>query len=432
MLYKKVFVWCLIFLYIIPVSAQEYVTEGKNRLNFAKTYFELGGNYSPKFTSKILNGNTAGSIQNTASLMPYLNIGGIHFWGHADFYISIPLGQINLKNNDSSHFSLNQSVVTGARFLPWAYKDNRVRPYIGASWAVVNFKQKSLPDNTQPLFQQNKLLADMGLLYGRGNWLVRAGMNYNYSNKWQYPLSKTNSQQIKTPVWSGNIGIIYAMETTRSRNMEKENERLNRYRNITKPTKDALKSGDYFIGTGFATSFMLSSADYNNSKHPYFNKKVISNTYLDASIGYHFNRAGIITAVSYRNPKFVNEAFGVKQTIQKNSIALEAYKFLTDYNGFTPYAGLNIAYDNIKFSETGDQPVQKTFNQFNPGVTFGWDILPGKTEQFFVLRTNLRWYPFATININGQSFSQHQIEYNVIQAVFYPTRYKNVKTKKEL
>ncbi|MEY4541058.1 MAG: hypothetical protein RLZZ306_2815, partial [Bacteroidota bacterium] len=31
------------------MSAQEYITEGKNRLNFAKTYLELGGQFSPSF-----------------------------------------------------------------------------------------------------------------------------------------------------------------------------------------------------------------------------------------------------------------------------------------------------------------------------------------------------------------------------------------------
>ncbi|MFB2121470.1 hypothetical protein [Parapedobacter sp. 2B3] len=427
MLYRKFFLLLYLSLCFLSVSAQEYFSEGKNRLNFAKTYFELGGQYSPSFNSKTLNGNVVSFVQNSASLMPYLNIGGIHFWGHADFYISIPLGQINLQKNNSSDFLLNQSVITGARFLPLAYKDNRIRPYVGASWAVVNFKQKSTPDNAQPLFQQNKLLLDLGLLYGKGNWLVRAGINYNYSNKWQYPLSQTNFQEIETPDWSGNVSIIYTVETTRSKKMEKENERLNQYGNVTKPTKDALKFGDYFIGAGFATSFMLSNSKYNNNEYPYFNKKGISRTYLDASIGYHFNRAGIITALSYRSPKFVNEAFGIKQTIQKNSFALEAYKFLTDYNGFTPYLGLNITYDNIRFSE--NQNIQKTFNQLNPGITFGWDILPGKTEQFFVLRTNLRWYPFSSIKINGQCFSQHQLEYNVIQAVFYPARYKNAKKK---
>lgn len=412
----------------INTLAQNLQNEGKNRLNFAKTYFELGTQYNPSFTDKAIVGNTVNSIKNSASIVPYLNIGGIHFWGKANFYISIPLAQIATHKSDSSNFQLNQSVVTGARFMPWAYKDKRITPYLGASWAVVNFKQ----NESQPLFSKNKLLFDAGLMYGKGNFITRLGANFYPSNSWNYPITKTNFQAIKTPYWSVNFGLSYAIETTRSKNMEQENARLNQYPLLSKPTMDAIKKGDFFIGFGPSSSFILSKSNYNESNFPYFNKKPISNTYWDISVGYQFNKAGIITALSLRNPKFTTEAFGTKQTIKRSSLALEAYKFLTDYSGFTPYLGLNIAYDRFDYSENNNSTnFSKTFSRINPGITFGWDILPGKTEQFFVLRTNLRWYPFSKIDINGKTISQHQLEYNVIQAVFYPSRFKNAQSKKD-
>lgn len=412
--------------------AQEYISEGKTRLNFAKTYFELGGQFSPSFTGKMTTQtNSVASIENAASIVPYLNIGGLHFWGHADFYISIPLAQFNLKNNDSTGFQLNQSVVTGARLLPWAYKDSKLRPFIGASWAVVNFKQRTTLNENQPLISKNKLIVDAGIIYGKGNIMTRLGMNFYPSTKWNYPISPTSFQEIKTPNWSVFFSFIYAYESTQSNNMEAENKRLNNYPKVSKPTMNSLKRGDYFIGIGPSSSFMLTKSEYNQMNHPYFNEKPISNTYIDIAVGYHWNKIGLVTALSFRNPRFKNEAFGVIQTIKKNSILLEAYKYLTDYNGFTPYLGINIAYDKTDFlvkSTTGE--VKLPFNQLNPGITFGWDILPGKTAQWFVLRTNLRWYPFSKIVINGKAFSQNQLEYNVIQAVFYPSRFKNAKNKK--
>ncbi len=414
---------------LIPSYAQEYLSEGRSRLNFAKTYFEGGGILSPGFASKVSDGNSVKEISNPASVMPFLNIGGIHFWGHADFYISIPLGQVNLQKNHP--FDLSQSVVTGARVLPWAYQNKRLSPYAGISWAVLNFRQRSAPGKDQPLYQQNKLLPEIGLLYGGDSWLIRAGIGFNPSRKWRYPLAPNDFRQIKTPGLNSYLSFAYAIETTRSKDMEQENRRLNQYRDITRPEQDAIKTGDFFAGIGIATSFMTASPGYNRNKRPYFNRKPISVTYMDLSSGYHFNKAGIITALSYRNPRFIHKAFGITQVVQKKSIALEVYKFLTDYNGFTPYLGLNIAYDNLKFSETDSAgEVRETFNQYNPGITFGWDILPGKTEQFFVLRTNLRWYPFARFRVEGQSYSQSQVEYNVIQAVFYPSRYRNASSKK--
>ena len=413
------------------IVAQEYIKEGKNRLNFAKTYFEIGGQFSPAFNGKrILANNAVTTFENSASIVPYLNVGGLHFWGHADFYISIPLAQLNLKKNDSTIFQFNQSVVTGARFLPLAYKDNKIRPFIGASWAVVNFKQEIKTNGNQPLFSKNKLFFDGGILYGRGSVMTRLGINFYPTNKWEYPVTKNNFQQIKTPNWSAYFGLVYAFESTRSKKMEKENAKLNEFSKVSSPSMNAIKTGDYFIGIGPSTSFMLTKSEYNESKFPYFNKKPISNTYIDVALGYQFNKLGLVTALSFRNPKFTNDAYGTTQIIKKNSFVVEAYKYLIDYSGFTPYFGLNLAYDNINYSEKNSTiNLDTTYNKITPGITFGWDILPGKTEQWFVLRTNLRWFPFEHINLEGKEFKLNQIEYNVIQAVFYPSRFKNVKSK---
>lgn len=431
---RKLFLIFLFGLGAKHIVAQEYITEGKNRLNFAKTYFEIGGQLSPSFSGeRILANNTAQSFENSASIVPYLNIGGLHFWGHADFYISIPLTQLNLKKNDSTNFQFNQSVVTGARFLPWAYKDNKIRPFIGASWAVVNFKKEIKPNNNQPLFSKNKLLFDAGLLYGKGSFMARLGVNFYPTNKWEYPLTANNFQQIQTPNWSTYFGLVYSFESTRSKNMETENTKLNKFPTVSSPSMNAIKKGDFFIGIGPSSSFILSNSDYNESKYSYFNKKPISNTYLDLAFGYQINKLGLVTALSFRNPKFTNEAFGTTQITKKNSFVLEAYKYLTDYSGFTPYIGLNLAYDNINYSEKNSTTnLSASYKKITPGITFGWDILPGKTEQWIVLRTNLRWFPFANINIEGKEFSLNHIEYNVIQAVFYPSRFKNVKNKRDI
>ena len=430
---RKLYLLLLIGLCTNHIIAQEYIAEGKNRLNFAKTYIELGTQYSPSFTGKrALTNNTIQSFKNSASIVPYLNFGAMHFWGHADFYLSIPLIQLQIKRKDSSNFQFNQSVVTGARFLPWAYKDNRIRPYIGASWAIVNFKQETKPNNSQSLFSKNKLLLDGGILYGKGSFMTRLGLNFYPSNKWDYPVTETNFQQIQTPKWSAYFGLVYAFESTRSKKMETENSKLNKIPKVSSPAMNAIKKGDFFIGIGPSTSFILSKSDYNESKFPYFNKMPISNTYLDIALGYHLNRLGLVSALSFRNPKFTNKAFGTTQIIKRNSFVLEAYKYLTDYSGFTPYMGINLAYDFINYSENNNTTsLNTTHKKLTPGITFGWDILPGKTEQWFVLRTNLRWFPLENINVSGKVFSLHQIEYNVIQAVFYPTRFKNAKSKKD-
>ncbi len=128
-------------------------------------------------------------------------------------------------------------------------------------------------------------------------------------------------------------------------------------------------------------------------------------------------------ATSFRNPSFETEGFQAKQQIQKNSLNLEVCKFLTDYSGFAPFVGVNLAFDHLNYKEFGEQLSRKEIStSWQAGLTFGWDIIPGKTDETFILRTNLRWYPFASLEIDGQAFAFDQLEYNLIQAIFFPSR----------
>ena len=79
------------------------------------------------------------------------------------------------------------------------------------------------------------------------------------------------------------------------------------------------------------------------------------------------------------------------------------------------------------YLEAGVKSQQQTTTAIEPGLTFGWDIVPGKTNEALILRTNLRWYPFSEFEVNGRKFNFSQLEYNLIQVVFYPERLKKRK-----
>jgi hypothetical protein len=419
--------FCLLLpLFSVFSQAQEDGSKERNRLNFAKTYFELGGSLIPGFKGIFTYGASNSAIKYEPSLVPYLNIGGIHYWGHADFYISIPLVQKNWPFRGVSDLQHGHSVVTGARFFPWATKPGIFRPYVGASWAVEYLKAAS----STPLHTKNTLLLDIGGLYQRKNFAARIGVSMHPKHQWNYPVSNSNFQLLNTPTMRSYLGVIYTFESTSSNNMQRENQKMNAYSAFSSPTANAIKTMDWFIGVGPSSSFQLQSPTYNEVNYPYFTRKPISKTYLDIALGAHWNRLGLVNALSYRSPVFINEAFGTRQTIRRQSWAMECYKYVMDFHGFTPYFGLNMTYNRIQYSESANGTAwNKKITQWVPGLTFGWDILPGKTQQWFVLRTNLRWYPTTKFNLKGRAFQMHELEYNVIQAVFYPSRYRNARNK---
>ncbi|NME71073.1 hypothetical protein [Flammeovirga aprica] len=408
-------------LFVFNLQAQDKTSQ-KQRLDFARMYLEAGGNFFPSFTGKQMINGEVMPIDYSATLNPYITWGGFHFWGHTEFYVTFPLSQINLDGNDAQHKMLH-SVATGARIYPWAMKKGKLRPYIGFNWGALTFEQIPQTGEKHTTIAKDFMLNfDVGLMYSYKKIAFRMAVNYFPNTKWQYPLSKTEMTEVKTPSYSIQFGLLYSFDATKD-NTQKNLDQWNSYPSVSKLSYDAKSFGDFFIGVGPSISFSLSNSAYNAQEFPYLQQRLASSSYLDFALGYHFNKANFFTALSFRNPTFKTEGFGTKQTIQKYSWALEANKFLIDFSGFAPYIGLNLAYDTIEYTEEVDGS-KRSFNysSFEPGLTFGWDIVPGKTNEAIILRTNLRWYPYSSFKVDGKAFDFSQLEYNLIQVVFYPQR----------
>ncbi len=407
--------------------AQESTTEEKRkeRLDFATTYFEIGGSFFPSFTGVLLQNNELVSVENAESVIPHINWGGFHFWGHAEFFITVPLKQFNFGTNETTDFQLTHSVVTGMRLLPWAFEEKKLRPYVGLSWSGLDFQQKEAPDGNQPVLTNNFVLAkEAGVLFGYKQFALRLGVTYFGSNKWNYPVSKTRFGLVEAPKYNIQVGLNYSYEGSHAK-VQKTNDRWNGYPAISSPGLMAKRAGDFFVGIAPSFSFGLSESDYTNTTLPFLDKKPNSSMYADIAVGYQFYKLGLFTAASFRSPVFKTEGYGVAQTVKKKSFALEVNKYLTDYSGFAPFVGLNMAFDQLEYIEQGEgADINLTFRSLEPGISFGWDIIPGKTDEALILRTNLRWYPKASFEVGGKAFDFSQLEYNLIQAVFYPGRLK--------
>ena len=111
------------------------------------------------------------------------------------------------------------------------------------------------------------------------------------------------------------------------------------------------------------------------------------------------------------------------------SINLETYKFFGDYHGFVPYLGFGLSHENIKISESdnGTNTPNSTHNTFSPNIVFGWDIRPSVKGDWWILRTNLRYFPFLDFDRHGKKLSLQHLEFNFIQFIFYPQRLKKIK-----
>ncbi|MEZ4930891.1 MAG: hypothetical protein R2788_02010, partial [Saprospiraceae bacterium] len=61
--------------------------------------------------------------------IPRLSIGGIHFWGHADFYVTFPLSFLAVTDKPAAFEKMKylHGIETGAKVYPWAIGPGKLR-----------------------------------------------------------------------------------------------------------------------------------------------------------------------------------------------------------------------------------------------------------------------------------------------------------------
>lgn len=134
----KTYLSFLIFIGLHLFShAQVYVDGGKTRHRFAQLNFGLDYRFFTNSSTRafqVSNSNNLEQFKMNNLHETRLIIGGTHFWGHADFFIAIPVAYFG-----ASKFKTH--VETGAKIFPWRIEKKKIRPYFGVSWLPSSYQQ---------------------------------------------------------------------------------------------------------------------------------------------------------------------------------------------------------------------------------------------------------------------------------------------------
>lgn len=405
---------------IIPfhINAQEYIDKGKTRYTFAQT--TIG--YDMEYTSltgysyqRDLNGNL-NKINIGNNIDPVISITGLHFWGHAEFFTGFSLGNIHLGEKNSP-YTYKRSGATGAKIFPWAIKKKTLRPYMG--FAISSFAYQQ---NEGTKYQRVDFPILAGLTYSFKHGLLEIGCNYHYNNQYTYYISKTEKTNLIIPALSFTIDYKYFFDLSiSSARMESSGALKEQFEWLKKKKKLSSIS----IAAGPAYSFFVGESSYNKNQAPYLDDYKISNIYPDLGIGYYNYHIDATINLSWRFFNSTLAAYNTKQTVKRNSIAIEAYKFLGDYHGFVPFIGGIISQEHFNVNESinNNHTLSSSFNFLSPGIIAGWDIRPTRSDWWGV-RTNIRYFPLLQLNVNnsGEIIDMQQIELNFLQLILYPNR----------
>ncbi len=421
-MYKRIFIFLLIASFA-KMQAQPYKNGNKTRQRFAQSslgldfYHAWGGtallplNDSEKVNTALNNG-----------INPRIHLGGLHFWGHAEFYFNINLSAIRFDNNGPLKIKHNQGDAFGIKYFPKAVTFGRLNFYMGTGVSAANFRATNSGVKTATYNTVN-LPATIGLFYFKNRWGFDLSFTYLFNSTLSYYYTKEHSVNMQQPSLLINFGIRKLFETTVSTEKDYLSGRTD---SVYRELKKAKKLSSFYFGAGPSSAFYLKE-NQNNSNTFAFMGNNLAIIFPEACLGYYYHPFKMHTNLVFRYGVLNKSAFDVSQKFTRMATGIETHITLFDYNGFVPFLGINLSYESLTYNENNNGAKSSyAFQGFKPGIVFGWDILPDRL-QYFTLRTNLRYFPNLDINLkDGKKVSLDQLEFNFIEFIYYPSRKKNI------
>jgi hypothetical protein len=409
---------------IRPLQAQVYL-EQKTQHRFAQTYVGFNTQITPSSGSLVWQDRTQAF---PTSVIPRFTIGGLHFWGKLDFNMNLYMATLsNTQLENQGEVNLNSGGDLSARYYPWRMEFGKLRPYAGISLSSAVL---SLGNDTQgkryDAFVTTSPVA--GLSFALNNWQINAEAVFLPQHRRDFYSSESQKHTFELPRTYLSLGLIRYFDTTIKEEAPKATGKTEA---VTQQLAAQGKLNSFSIGLAPSGAYFFKSPLFSEDLESLPLHKSSFN--LDIGIGYLFHQAKWHLGFSYRAYDSRSVSYSLEHIAKRQSIAFEAYKFLLDYNGFVPFVGASISAEKWAtglFRNDVQQGKTVRTSMVSPGIIFGWDISPTPLDTW-VLRTNLRYYPYQEINdIRGQKSRVDQFEFNFIQLVIYPNRMFNFREAK--
>ena len=388
---------------VVFTWAQEPV---QDRFGFAEMYVGVDA----RLLAAQLEDTASSAQEPWSSVTPRIWIGGMHFWGHADFYVAFGLPLSVTSGGPSTGASLTQSVETGARVYPWALRRGSVRPWLGVGWAPLGYRQADVALGTGPWAEQHGLHLSGGVTGRWGPHQIELGVGWIPSQV-TYPVDLTRTERLDLSPITASIAYKFAFDTTAGARPHVASGGVAAREADLQERK--LLSG-LSVAAGVSSAFTLGPdpGDFRYAGGP-------SGAILaDVAIGYYNHPWDAAVRLSWRRIGQATSGYGASRTWVRQAFSLDVFKMLFDYQGFVPFVGPGVSANYLTYQDPNTLAANWVFT---PEVIVGWDIRPTRVQSW-LLRTNLRVAPFLTLSGDNTKQTFRHLEFNFIQFVLYPGR----------
>ncbi|MGD1840781.1 MAG: hypothetical protein ACFB0B_07785 [Thermonemataceae bacterium] len=423
---KRILACLLICCAALKVGAQVDTVYTKRYLERSTKFawLTLGGDILalPNGDTDYLQGENLRNTTFSSGFVPRVTIGGVHFWGYADFYVTFPLSFLTLQStpDDFQELDIRQGVETGFRLFPVKLQPKRLSPFLGISFRSSSYSHEIEGDNYTegaPRYTRMTVPVQFGLAYTTNKLHIAASAYLQSTRNFKYYISPEQEGNTTLNPVTFNVSVLRYWDTDRDYRTEKAWRSLNKRHEILKKEN---RLSTWYIGVGPSAGLQMSRSSFLEQNYPFLADTYSSGLMPDITFGRFFNRPDMNVGVSYRTFGDRIRGFDTSIRMRRHSFMVEAYKNLFNWLGFVPYVGVTGAIENLTV-EVNDQTYQET----KPALGFiaGWDIRVTKTGTS-LLRTNLRWTPDLHLSIEGDRMMFDHLEFNFIQWVQFLGRGK--------
>ncbi|MEM6846026.1 MAG: hypothetical protein AAF632_27695 [Bacteroidota bacterium] len=401
------------------VYTQEYI---ERSTKFA--WFTLGGDILmlPGGDTQFVQNGVVEKTSFGNTFIPRITLGGIHFWGHADFYVTFPLSLLSLRSKPDffDQLSYTHGIETGMRVYPLKVQPKRLSPFVGISFRSFSYQHLLNEDEyTEGSPRYSKMIAplQLGATYTTDKYLISASAYYQFQDEIDYHISPTQTGRTMFSPISFNLSFLRYWDTDRFMREPKVVRNLNNQYHMLKKEN---RLNAWYWGLGPSAGLQISRSGYLENNFPYLYDQYSSGFMPDVTFGRFFNKPDMNVGVSFRTLGDRLTGFDTEIRLRRYSFMLETYKNLFNWLGFVPFVGVTGSMENLRANVNGTE-----YQETKPalGLIFGWDIRVTKTGTS-LLRTNLRWIPDLHLEIEGDKMMFDHLEFNFIQWVQFIGRKK--------
>lgn len=400
-----------------PAAAQLHPDSARSRLSFAQLALGADMLALPAAQTQTRLGGVPGAQSVPAIGIPRLIVGGTHFWGWAEFYLAIPLRRATLGAAGETGAEWGPDVETTARFYAGPIAPGRVRPFVGVGLGSVSVRETRAGE-AGPTVTARIVVPSAGIALATRGRLFEAGVQLLRPGALNSPIDGSTAGAFRFPgaaVWVGAKWWVDGTSNPGARaQLEREGDGEARFR------REGIPAG-FFVGAGPTSAWALGQSTHNVAGASALPGRDPNARSIEFTGGWHFPAARLSVAVPLRRFTTTQRAFGIAQERQRHVVSVEALRFLGDYVGFVPFAGVTLGFEQHRFREQVGRalPVTIEESRLRPGLVVGWDIRPTRNERL-VLRTNLRYTPGTTLDIPTRgTLKLPDFEFNFIQLVWH-------------